>query len=140
MSKTSNAISRPAEGKKPSWRKSGDVPYPREELRQRLLTAAGFDEAARIRLIRKSLDELHQALDATKRTVVTHQGQVTATLEQPDWDARLEAIEKSWSLCDAVRGKTEGGQTAPTKLIIHLPDWATPSPTMTDITPIKGDG
>jgi hypothetical protein len=107
---------------------SGSLPFPREQLRQELLEAAGFDAAEKQRLLKKTLAEIHKALNAKKTVVVTHQGAVTEKVKVIDYDSRLIAAQKALDLLDVVRGKNEGGGSAPVKFVINFPEWEKPEP------------
>jgi len=121
-------VSQVKKGKNIVPKGSGSLPFPREQLRQELLEAAGFDQAEKQRLLKKTLSEIHKALNAKKTVVVTHQGAVTEKLKVIDYDSRLIAAQKALDLLDVVRGKNEGGGSAPVKFVINFPDWEKPEP------------
>jgi len=108
-------------------RGSGNVPFPREQLRQELLERAGFTAEEQRRLLVATLEQLNLALQAKKTTILSYKGVPTKKVHMIDWDARLSAIQKAFDLLDAVKGKSEGGGAAPVKFVIQMPDWDKPA-------------
>jgi len=123
---TLSSISQVKKGKTYA-RSSGNVPFPREQLRQELLERAGFTAEEQRKLLVATLEQLNLALQAKKTTLLSHQGVLTKKVHMIDWDARLSAIQKAFDLLDAVKGKSEGGGAAPVKFVIQMPDWDKPA-------------
>lgn len=117
-------------------RGSGALPFPREQLRQELLEASGFTTEEKQRILRKTLAQLDKALTAKETKIFSHQGKVTEKVNLVNWDARLTAVRQALELLDVVRGKSEGGGSAPTKIVINYPDWEKPDPKIIETTGI----
>jgi hypothetical protein len=69
------------------------------ELRSRLLTAAGADEARLAALVDKALTRLEECLDATKETPLVWEGEIRGVHSTPDFATRVRSIR---TLLDAL--------------------------------------
>lgn len=128
MPKTQNSIVPVKKGKTLVPRGSGQLPFPREQLRQELMEAAGLDQKEKERIFKKLLNQLDKALTAKRTLISSYKGEIIDERKVEDWDARLTAIRQGMDLLDVIRGKNEGGSSAPVTFIINAPDWEQPEP------------
>lgn len=107
---------------------TGQVPFNRETLRSELFVRAGVTPDVMGGLLKKAVAELDHQLEAVETKFFAHEGEVQDEREVEDNAARLAAIRETFALTDAVRGKQEGGGTAPQKLVLVFPVWAQKPP------------
>lgn len=97
-----------------------------DDVRSRLLAAAGLDEVQQAADLRLAFEQVRGALGAMSPLAPT----------APDWFARLQAAKFVRDTYGAAPSKTSVNTSA-TQVVVNvdLPEWAMPKPVVVDVKP-----
>lgn len=112
--------------KKPTYHKPAVGPITDAELRNHILTMAGYNLPVLIEITRETIETQRKALTAEKKTYTSFQGEITDSRSDADYGIRLKAsndlqeilgVKSSW--------RNNGGSRGHMELTIKLKGFAT---------------
>ena len=106
-------------------KKGENLPFPVDDLRGKVLDAAGVSVEEQGKLLRKAIDENKKLLSAKKRQYFSHDGIVKDSREDVDHTARMKAVSEIYDLVGAKSPKS-GSSNSGVKVEINLPSWYSP--------------